>query len=63
MNSKKLKGWGEKKMRADIPFRLKCLSDPASYAAIEEDYTGGLVTEVFDDSDEVGTDVLLHGCP
>ena len=29
-----------------------------------EDYTGGLVTEVFDDSDKVGANVvLLHGCP
>ena len=31
---------------------------------VEEDYTSGLVIEVFDDSDEVGADVvLLHGCP
>ena len=29
-----------------------------------EDYTGGLVTKVFDDSDKVGANVvLLHGCP
>ena len=35
-----------------------------SYAAIEEDCTSGLVKEDFDDSDEVGADVvLLHGCP
>ena len=28
------------------------------------DGTSGLVIEVFDDSDKVGTDVvLLHGCP
>ena len=35
-----------------------------SYAAVEEDCTGGLVVEVFDDSDKVGADVVrLHGCP
>ena len=35
-----------------------------SYAAVEEDGTSGLITEVFDDSGKVGTDVvLLHGCP
>ena len=32
------------------------------YAAVEEDCTGGLVTEVPDDS-EVGVDVVLHLCP
>ena len=33
-------------------------------AAVEEDCTGNLVIEVFDDSDTVGADVvLLHGCP
>ena len=38
--------------------------EPVSYAAVEEDCTGGLVIEVFDDSDKVGADVvLLHGCP
>ena len=33
--------------------------------AVVEDYcAGGLVTEMFDDSDKVGADdVLLHGCP
>ena len=37
--------------------------EPDSYAAAEEDCTGGLVIEVFDDSDKVGADVvLLHGC-
>ena len=41
-----------------------CCSEPASYAAVEEDCTSGLVIEVFDDSDKVGADgVLLHGCP
>ena len=34
-----------------------------SYAAVEEDCTSGLVIEVFDDSDKVGADVVLHGCP
>ena len=34
-----------------------------SPAAVEEDCTSGLVTEVFDDSDKVGADVVLpHGC-
>ena len=37
--------------------------EPVSYAAVEEDSTSGLATEVFDDLDKVGTDVLLHGCP
>ena len=40
-----------------------CCSEPVSYAVVEEDGTSGLVTEVFDDSDKVGADiVLLHGC-
>ena len=31
---------------------------------VEEDYTSGLVIEVFDDLDKVCADVvLLHGCP
>ena len=50
-------------MRVDIPVRL-CCSEPVSYTAVEEDGTGGLVIEVFDDLDEVCADVvLLHGCP
>ena len=41
-----------------------CCLEPVSYAAVEEDGTGGLVIEVFDDSDKVGADVvLLHDCP
>ena len=41
-----------------------CCSEPVSYAAIEEDYTRGLVIEVFDDLDKIGADVVfLHGCP
>ena len=33
-------------------------------AAVEEDRTGGLVIEVFDDSNKVGADVvLIHNCP
>ena len=40
-----------------------CCSEPISYAAVEEDGTGGLVIEVFDDLDTVCADVvLLHGC-
>ena len=49
-------------MRVDIPVALQLL--PVSYAAVEEDCTGVLVIEVFDDSDNVCADVvLLHGCP
>ena len=33
--------------------------EPVSNSAVEEDCTGGLVIEVFDDSDKVGTDVVL----
>ena len=44
-------------MRIDIPVGLY-------YAAVEEDGTSGLVTEVFDDSYKVGADVvLLQVCP
>ena len=43
---------------------FNCCSEPASYAAVEEDGTSGLVIEVFDDLDKVCADVvLLHGCP
>ena len=49
-------------MRVDIPVGLKPLFEPVSYAAVEEDSTGGLVTEVFDDWNKVCADgVLLHG--
>ena len=38
--------------------------EPDTYAAVEEDGTSGLVTEVSEDSDKVSADVvLLHGCP
>ena len=47
-------------MRADIPVRSNCCSEPVSYAADEEDCTSGLVVEVFDDLDKVGADVSLH---
>ena len=40
-----------------------CCSEPVSNTAAEEDCTGGLVTEVFDESDKIGADVRLHGCP
>ena len=50
-------------MRVDIPVGLQLLFE-ISLSAIEEDSTGGLVTEVFDDSDKVGTHVIfLYGCP
>ena len=39
-------------------------SEPVFYAAVEEDCISGLNMEDFDDSDEVGADVVfLHGCP
>ena len=51
-------------MRVDILSDSNCCSEPVSYAAVEEDGISGLVIEVFDDSDNVGADVvLLHGCP
>ena len=50
-------------MRVDIPSDSICCSEPVSYAAVQEDCTSGLVIEVFDDSDKVDADVLLHGCP
>ena len=38
--------------------------EPVSYADVEEDCTSGHVTEVFDDLNKAGADiVLLHGCP
>ena len=38
--------------------------ETASYVAVDENCTGGLVIEVFDDSDKVRTDVeLVHGYP
>ena len=36
-----------------------CCAEPVSYVAGEEDGTSGLVIEVFDDLDKVGTDVVL----
>ena len=40
-----------------------CCSEPVSYAAVEEDCTGGFVIEIFNDPDKVGAVVvLLHGC-
>ena len=53
------KSVGEKTSRSDS----KCCSEPVSYAAVEEDCTSGLVLKVFDDSDKVCADVVLHGCP
>ena len=40
-----------------------CCSVPVSYAAVAEDCTSGLVIEVFDYLDNIGADVLFHGCP
>ena len=40
----------------------KCCLQPVSYAAIEEDCIGGLLIEVFDDSNKVGLDAGLFDC-
>ena len=41
-----------------------CCSVPVSFTAVEEDCNGGLIIEVFDDSDKVGADVIvLHDRP
>ena len=38
--------------------------EPVSYAAVEEDRPSGLVTEVFEYTEKIGTDiVLLNGYP
>ena len=48
-------------MRVESLLDSNCCSEPVSYAAVEEDCTSGLVTEVFDGSDKVGADVVfLH---
>ena len=50
-------------MRVDIPVGLQLCSEPASYAAVEEDGTSGHVIEVFDDLAKVCADaVRLPGC-
>ena len=39
-------------------------SEPVSYQVDKEDFSGGPIIEVFDDSNRVVADfVLLHGCP
>ena len=43
--------------------RHSCRTQTVVRNAVEEDCTTGLVIEVFDDSDEVEADVLLHGNP
>ena len=52
-------------MRVDVSLLDSyCCSQPVFNATIQEDCTGGLIIEMFDDSDKVGADVvLLHGCP
>ena len=51
-------------MRVDIPVGFICCSEPVFYAVVEEDCTGGLIKEVFDEQHKVDTDaVLLHRCP
>ena len=54
-----LKRVGESRHLSDS----NCCSKPDSYATVEEDCTSGSVIEVFDDSDKVEADVLLHGSP
>ena len=51
-------------MRVDIPVGSNYCSEPVFYAAVKKDCTGGLVIEVFDDSNNFGADAaLFHGCP
>ena len=51
-------------MKVDTPVGLQLLFGDCSYAAVEEDGTGGLIIEVFDDLDKVFADVVLRlGCP
>ena len=51
-------------MKVYIAIGLNCCLEPVSYAAFEEDFTGNLIIEVLDDSENVGADVvLLYGCP
>ena len=49
------RGWWEQTSLGDS----KCHLEPVCNAAIEEDGTGGLVIEVFDDLDKVGADIVL----
>ena len=52
-----------------LPLKHPCRTpnvarNTVSYAAVEEDCTGGLVIAVYDDSDKGGADVVfLHSCP
>ena len=44
---------------------LHCFSEPepVSHVAVEKDCTGGLVIEVFNNTDKIGAGVVLfHGC-
>ena len=51
-------------MRVDIPFGLQLSFGTVFYAAVEKDCTGGLIIEMFDDSDTACADVVLpYGCP
>ena len=51
-------------MRAASLSDSNICSEPVSYVAVEEDCTGCLVIEAFDDSEKVGADVVvLRGCP
>ena len=51
-------------MRVDIPVGLQLLFRTSILCCLGEDCTGGLIIEVFDDSDKVDADVmLLLGCP
>ena len=57
-----LKRVGERRHLCRTPTVVRNQSVPVT--AVEDDCTGGLVKEVFGDSDKVGADVvLLHGCP
>ena len=47
-------------MRVNISVGSNFCSEPVFYAGVEEDYTSGFVIDVFDDSDKVRADVVLH---
>ena len=50
-------------MRADIPVGLHLLFITSLKSFRSRDCAGGLIVEMFDDSNKFGVDVLFHGCP
>ena len=52
------RGW----VRVDVPVGQLLFQNSLLCSAVEEDCTGGLVTEMSYDSDKVCADIVLHGC-